>query len=515
MIQKHLETFLPDLAEFREQLMAFDRKELTVAQYKGFSGGYGSYAQRGGERHMLRLRLPGGVISKEKLAFIVSACNKYHIDLIKLTTCQSVQLHNLKAADLAELIEQAWNAGMISRGGGGDFPRNVMATPLSGVQAQEPFDVQPYAKAAGEYMMHFIKSVKFPRKLKVCFSNSPANEVHATFRDLGFVANWDHTFTVYAAGGLGNNPSLGVKVAEQVSPEKILYYIKAMVDTFVTYGNYENRGRARTRYLKDTLGVEGFQQAYNEMLSKAMAENNLDLTITETAIHKTGDDSRISHPRIIAQKQNGLYAVYYHPIAGQPSAEKLSEISHAIADMEEVELRLTPDSGMYIINLTGSEAEKLLAITEDGANTLFETSICCIGAATCQVGLGNSPALLQSCVEAVRKENFADGVLPRIKISGCPSSCGAHQVASIGFRGAIKQSPEGPKPAFAVFVGGNQAQNCEKLAEMGKSITVEEIPEFLIELGKMISAENTTYDKWIKENEEKLMSLIEKYTEVC
>ena len=45
----------------------------------------------------------------------------------------------------------------------------------------------PYAEAAGEYLLTFIKEQKMPRKLKVGFSNSPANQTHATFRDLGFV----------------------------------------------------------------------------------------------------------------------------------------------------------------------------------------------------------------------------------------------------------------------------------------------------------------------------------------
>lgn len=36
--------------------------------------------------------------------------------------------------------------------------------------------------------MGMIKTVKLPRKLKVGFSNSPANVTHATFRDLGFMA---------------------------------------------------------------------------------------------------------------------------------------------------------------------------------------------------------------------------------------------------------------------------------------------------------------------------------------
>lgn len=93
-----------------------------------------------------------------------------------------------------------------------------------------------------------------PRKLKVCFSNSPKNFTHATFRDLGFVANENGKFDVYSAGGLGNNYKMGVKVAENVEPNKILFYIKAMWLTFRTYGNYENRGKARTRYMQEALG---------------------------------------------------------------------------------------------------------------------------------------------------------------------------------------------------------------------------------------------------------------------
>ena len=223
MPKDYLAEFLPDLEQFKEKTMQFHRGEITVAEYKAFSGGFGSYAQRGGKKHMLRLRMAGGRLTKERLKFIVENCDVYGIDRLKMTTCQSIQLHDLEASDLCELIEKAWMAGMISRGGGGDFPRNVMASPLSGVQQNEYFDVMPYAEAAGEYLMNFIKAVKFPRKLKVSFSNSPENNTHATFRDMGFTANADHTFDVYIAGGLGIKPSLGICVAKGVPPEQILY----------------------------------------------------------------------------------------------------------------------------------------------------------------------------------------------------------------------------------------------------------------------------------------------------
>jgi len=513
MSKDYLSEFLPDLDEFRKKTMQFHNKEISAADYKGFSGGFGSYAQRGGEKHMLRLRMAGGRLTKERLRFIVEACEKYHIDLVKLTTCQSVQLHNLEAAALCELIEEAWRAGMISRGGGGDFPRNVMASPLSGVQADEIFDVMPYAIAAGDYLMQFIKAVKFPRKLKVCFSSNPANEPHATFRDMGFAAKEKDTFDVYICGGLGNNPSLGVCIASDVKGSKILYYIKAMVDTFVTYGNYTNRAKSRTRYLKLTLGIDGLKDAYMEKLKTVMETEQLDIEISHTDIHKTGDSSfNYQHKRVTAQKQSGLYAVFYQPMGGKITPDKLKELYQAIRDMEEVELRITPDEGLYVINCNAKEAAKIVELTNDGANTLFETSVACIGAATCQVGLGDSPALLANCIEAVKKENFPDGVLPKIHISGCPSSCGTHQIAPIGFRGAMKQTPTGPKPAFAIFEGGSQRQGEEVIADTGKAITVDQIPVFLVELGHMIHDTGMVYDEWIKTNHDKLTELIAKYT---
>lgn len=504
--------FYPDLTEFREKTMQFHNKELTVPQYKGFSGGFGSYAQRGGSYHMLRLRMAGGQITKERLRFIVEACKKYEIDTLKLTTCQSVQMHNIKAEVLTDLMEEAWNAGMVSRGGGGDFPRNVMASPLAGVSREAYFNVLPYAQAAGEYMMNFIKTVKFPRKLKVCFSDSPENEVHATFRDLGFTANPDKTFDVYAAGGLGNKPLPGVLIAKHISPEKILYYIKSMITTFVTYGNYENRGRARTRFLQETLGKEGLIAAYNEILKEISAAEDLDITVSEPILTKTGCGTLSAEKRLVPQAQEGLYAVFYQPLGGMLSPGKAAELYALIKDMPQVEIRLTPDEGLYIINCNASEAASALEATADSAATLFETSVACIGNSICQVGVGDSQALLRSCVEAVNKEHFADGVLPKIHISGCPSSCAAHQIGAIGFRGAVKQTPEGPKPAFAIFIDGNHLQGREVISEAGKAIAATDIPTFLVELGKMIAAENTTYDQWITANHEKLDALIEKYT---
>ena len=510
MVKNYAEELRADLQEFREITKKFYNKELTVAEYKGFSGGFGSYAQRGGECGMLRLRLCGGRITKDYLDFIVNSIDKYKIPRTHITTCQSIQLHDLSADTICSLIEEAWDHGIITRGGGGDFPRNVMATPLTGVAKNETFDITPYANAAADYLLGFIKTVKLPRKLKVCFSNTPDNFPHATFRDLGFVATAEGKFDVYSAGGLGLSPKMGVLVAKGAEPSHVLYYIKAMVNTFTSYGNYEHRGKARTRFMQDSLGPEGYVKAYQEKLADVFESESLDLTITPVAINKTGSGT-LSNPRVIEQKQPGLYAVSYHPIGGNPSASTLRNLRDAMIQMDDVEIRLTPDEGMYIINCTAKEAEQILTITKDGAQTVFDTSVACIGSGTCQVGLGDSQHLLQLCVDAVRPYGFADGVLPKINISGCPSSCSGHQTGVLGFRGAVKRTEDGAKPAFAMFENGCAYQGNERFGTDVGVMTVDDIPKFFIELGQAISAAGSTYKDWILSHHDEFLTIANKY----
>ena len=192
--------FLQEIPVFDEKIHAFEAGEIDRNTFKGISGGFGSYAQREGG-YMLRLRLPGGRISKDILSFLAQEISSRHINLLKITTCQTIQLHNLSADDTVGAMRNALDVGIITKGGGGDNPRNAMASPLSGVEPGEAFDVLPYVQAAGEYLLSRMPGLHMPRKLKVGFSNTAANETHATFRDLGFAARQTAVFPSTAPEG--------------------------------------------------------------------------------------------------------------------------------------------------------------------------------------------------------------------------------------------------------------------------------------------------------------------------
>lgn len=528
-----------EVQEFQQKTRAFYNGELSLKDYKGFSGMYGSYAQKGGERSMLRLRMPAGCVSKERLKWIVDVIRKYQVPRVHVTTCQTIQLHDLMEETVCTLVPEALDAGIMVMGGGGDFPRNVMCSPLSGVEKDEYFDVMPWALAAGEFLLGFIRKEKMPRKLKVGFSNSPANLSHATYRDLGFAARPGGLFDVYSAGGLGMNPRFGVKVAEGIEPEKILYYIKAMWLTFLAHGNYENRAKARTRYMQESLGgPEEYKNAFLQKLEEVFAsEENLDISVehagkemvlswqacdgasTSVKVPVSGDGNKQGSGmppadwRVLEQKQEGLYTVLWHPLGGQPAVEELAALYETVCDMEEVELRLSPDESVYIVNLTADEVGKVLEVTKNGAKSVFETSVSCIGASTCQIGLRDSQGLLQACIKAVREAGLPEDALPQMHISGCPSSCGTHQTGVIGFRGGGKLVDKKPQSAFVLYVGGNEHQGRETMGKEIGTILETQIPEFIVKLGKEVEKSGMGFYAWREKYPDAIETIAKPYVE--
>ncbi len=509
-----IQQFQDMVPKFREKTAEFYNGTMSQKDYKAFSGFYGSYAQRSGKANMLRLRMPAGRVTKERMSFTAQMLRKYQISRIHFTTCQTIQLHDLSGGVAADIMREALENGIITIGGGGDYPRNVMCPPLSGVESGEYFDVMPWAEEAGNYLLQFITAPKMPRKLKVGFSNSPANETHATYRDLGFVATSNGTFDVYSAGGLGTKPRFGVKVANDIEPEMILYYIKAMWLTFLAYGNYESRVKARTRYMQEALGgPEQYTAAYQEKLKEVFESNEeLRIAVSSEAVKKQGSGKHESEKRIIAQKQEGLYAVVWHPIGGMPNPDVFCKLSDTIGKMEHVEMRLSPDETAYIINLSAEEADQVLEITAaDSADHIFEMSVSCIGASVCQVGVRDSQALLKACVSKVREAGIADGALPKIHISGCPSSCGTHQTAAIGFRGGIKKVDGKVLPGFILYSNGCEKQGEEEMGEEIGAILETDIPNFLVKLGKTVMESGMDFYEWNQKNPDGIRNIAEEY----
>ena len=114
---KLLAVLRQDIDAFEEKIYEFTNGEIDRKAYKGFSGGFGSYAQRENGYSMLRLRLPGGRLTKERLGFIAECAEKYSVPRMKLTTCQTIQMHDLPPQSVVEIMKRALDYDIITRGG--------------------------------------------------------------------------------------------------------------------------------------------------------------------------------------------------------------------------------------------------------------------------------------------------------------------------------------------------------------------------------------------------------------
>ena len=514
--EKTKETIREQFPVFQEAAKAFYARELPPAKYKGTSGKFGSYGERGAGSSMLRLRFPAGAIDTAHMRFLARVIQQYHVQLAHFTTGEALQLHHLDEKTVLALYQECFEAGIYCYGAGGDNPRNMTASPLHGVEKGEPFDMTPAIKAAANFLTNLIPDLKLPRKYKVSFSNGIDNEGHATFKDLGFVARTDGTFDVYAGGGFGVNGSrFGLKIKEQVPAEALSWYIEGYArDVYMKYGDYQHRGTARSRFIRDRLGDEQFRREVLAAAERAQANGVPALELEpEPALEKRGKDDRVlENPRIHGQKQEGLYYVEYKPVGGVPDMAVFRKLLNTAGSLQGAELRLNADETCYIINLTAEEARTIATLTDsDTAHTDFEHSVSCIGAAVCQQGLCDSHGTLARLIRVLRESGEDTHYLPKCHFSGCPSTCTVQSVAPLGFRGAFTLVNGERASAFQVYADGSYAYGKERISEPLALIPTARLPRFFLALNETLLKAREPFTSWYPEHKDQFLALAREF----
>ena len=152
-----------------------------------------------------------------------------------------------------------------------------------------------------------------------------------------------------------------------------------------------------------------------------------------------------------------------------------------------------------------------MSLTPDTAYNAFTSSVACIGSTVCQMGMGDSQSLLTSCFEEMATQYAASDALPQIYISGCPSSCGTHQIGELGFRGTVKVIKGTAHPAFTMYINGCSLQGSERLGEEAGTLLAEDIPFVLLEIGKHIAQSGLDFAAWQAANPQSIATIVAPY----
>lgn len=493
------ESVKKDTFAYRGQVEKFLQGQPQPIAFRAYRVPMGIYEQRAAGKYVVRIRISAGLVLPYQLERVAQLSKTYGNGIIHITTRQDIQIHKVNIEDTPDILEGLLEVGLSSRGGGGNTVRNVTACPRAGVCPKEEFDISPYAIATAEYLLQFTSSYNLPRKFKISFSGCSVDCAFASVADLGFFAHLKDGvkgFAVYAGGGLGSNPAVGVKVEDFIHEHKLLEVVEAVKRLFDKRGNRANKHKARLRYVLARLGEEEFIRLYRSErveIAKQGLEGSIpspEGCVDRPAVHKPPSDkepaTRSSNPDFLPEKKKGFYTVRLNIPLGDVPAADLTKISQIAENYSAGIVRTTQEQNLLMLSVPKTSLSAVMSeLMKLSINVLANSVpkvVACAGASTCKLGLCLSRELAKTISDKLDQCMLADGESERtIRISGCPNSCGHHYIADIGFEGKAKRINGRLMPCYDVLAGAKIIEGDSHLAERIGTVPAKRIPELIAE----------------------------------
>ncbi|MBI3635101.1 MAG: hypothetical protein HY216_02635 [Candidatus Rokubacteria bacterium] len=154
-----------------------------------------------------------------------------------------------------------------------------------------------------------------------------------------------------------------------------------------------------------------------------------------------------------------------------------------------------------------------------GAERLLDVTSC-PGADTCQLGITSSRGLALALSEMIERDlpDLADAPDLRIKISGCPNSCGQHHIAAIGLFGGARKFNGEQAPTYQLLIGARLSSEAPRYGKPLARIPAKEVPEAvktLLVLYRSERAEGEAFHAFVDRiGHERLAAVVEPWTEL-
>ena len=514
-LAKNSQSIIPfmedEIVRLEEESAAFVAGERENTEFTPFRLKQGVYGQRQADVQMIRVKVPGGIITTEAMDALGDFAEKYApLGTGHITTRENFQFHHVPLDQCPDALRLLGAAGLSTREACGNVVRNVVGAPTSGVCVSEIFDPTPYLAAFVRFAVRHPLTQAFPRKFKSAFTGCDDHDhVAAAIQDLTYVSQIrvedgieKRGFKVFVGGGTSIMPRLAKPLYEFLPEEDFLRLALAI---FTVFNNADvlrkNRMMARLKVLIDKIGLEEFKSQVEAELENIGPVDPKPFMHVEEIMRETppalaansangsnggGDYAEWRKTNVEAQKQEGYYVVHVKPDRGNISADQF----HGLADImrkytggrartsqeQNLALRFIPEHMLHDV----WDALTEIGLEEANAHSISNI-VSCPGTDSCKLGITSSMGLAGALKEEI--ESW-DGLLQdegvndiSIKMSGCPNGCGLHHIANIGFHGAATKGPDGEQvPAYEMFLGGNYGDVNVADSRIGTRIPRVKIP---------------------------------------
>lgn len=519
---------------FGRNVKLFRKGKMSEDDFRRFRLQHGAYGSRLQQNYsMIRIKIPSGEITPEQLEKIASMSEAFSIGSAHVSTRQNIQLHWVQLEDVSEVMRGLVEVGLTTREACGNTIRNVMCSHFAGVCPDEEFDSTPYAKAIARFFLRNPVCQNLPRKFKINFACC-TNHGLVRIADIGLIPmkkDEANGFKIYLGGGLGAASFIGHQLEEFTPEDRVVSTCMAVVRLFDRLGNRENMARNRMRYLVNEMGWEKFQKlvlkerSNVEMTISLETLNRYKVDFEATSIRQLSNGKKLPlinekvdinsdpykrwiHSNVVSQKQNGYFVVFVTLGAGDITSNQLRSLAKTIQNYSgEGCARNTPNQNFAIRFVKARDLPEFyndlakIGLANPGALTM-SSAVGCSGTTSCNLAITNSHRLakeIQSKFIELGLDTEDDLRDSTIKISGCPNSCGQHEIATIGFYGGASRIEGTMTPTYTMMFGGRDGEE----GMLGR--TVMRVPAKrvistiikIIEIYRQERSANESLTKWI------------------
>ncbi|HEU4604729.1 MAG TPA: nitrite/sulfite reductase [Nitrososphaera sp.] len=522
---------------FAKRVKLFRQGKISEDDFRRFRLQHGAYGSRlHMDYSMVRIKVPGGEMTPDQIEKIAGLSEAFSIGSAHVSTRQNIQLHWVQLEDVSEVMRGLVETGLTTREACGNTIRNVMCSHFAGVCPSEAFDATPYSMAIARFFLRNPMCQNLPRKFKINFACCDQHGLEKV-ADIGLVpatreenGTTVRGFKIYLGGGLGAASFIGHQLEDFTPENRVLATCMATVRLFDRHGNRENMARNRMRYLVHEMGWEKFQKM--ALKERSIVEMTTSYSTAQMFDVKSQEDARQLpkaprmaklpmlndsvtkdspgyerwlHTNVVSQKQEGYFTIFITLGAGDITASQLRVLASAIRDYSaEGVARNTPQQNFAVRYVRGAELrdfyEKLASagLANPGALTIAST-VGCSGTTSCNLAITNSHRLAK---EVQRKFlelglDTDDGLRDAtIKISGCPNSCGQHEIATIGFFGGATRMNNAMVPTYTMLFGGSSGELGKAMMRVPAKRVINTVLK-VIEIYKQQKSANETLPQWV------------------
>ncbi|OUM72685.1 precorrin-3B synthase [Pseudomonas caspiana] len=367
-----------------------------------------------------RIKLAGGSLSAAQARAVANAAQTYAHGVIEATNRANLQIRGIGDQQVA-LIDTLLAAGLGPNNPDSDDVRNLMLSPVAGLDPHMLLDVRPLAAQILAALENNPRFHDLSPKFALSLDGGEAMVMLEHPHDL-WLSALKMDGEIMLGFGLAGCPAQDSPLAA-VPMANGLELVLAVLELFLDLARPE---QVRMRHLLEEVPA---QQLLANLQQRLSIELRVDQKIT--AWRRPAIVSN-QHLGVYPQQQAGKVAVGGGVPLGRLDPAMLNAVAQLAADFGDGSLRLTPWQSLLLPNVPSERGEQVLSALEAAgllcsADQPLAQIIACTGSTDCAKGLADTKTDARLLAGQLQRS----GVSRAVHLSACKRSCAAAHLASV------------------------------------------------------------------------------------